>query len=220
MTTFFHLPREDVVFPLILLRLDTVATWKLRRVCRGLWKLCEDYFETFCPCILYTEHDSRDSDLFFQHRMCVSRALRTCKKLKYVYLHLLPPCDCARASRSTHRKACRSLLASVWHIHKNCQLVSLKLVNMDCSGCEELHSGWEKLSERCLMLKELHVEAISQFDDICLEKLTKDCTLLVQLTLKALPEIQGLHLPRLTDACPQLEMLNVSERLTTSMSYL
>ena len=204
MATFFHLPREDIVFPLIFVHLDTVVTWKLRRVCRGFWKLCEDYFETFCPAVVYRELDESTSGSL-EDRACVCRALNVCKKLKHINLHLLPECV------GLQQKTCHSLMRCVWHVHSECQLVSLRLINVDCTGCKEAQPGWEMLGDRCKVLRELHVESVSQFNDTCLRNVTKHCSSIVRLMLITLPEIQGTYLEKLAKTCPQLEVLSVSE---------
>ena len=102
-------------------------------------------------------------------------------------------------------------MRSVWHIHSDCRLVSLRLINVDCSSCKEVQSGWERLGERCKVLRELHIESVSQFNDTCLRNLTRHCSSIVQLTLKTLPELQGTCLEKLAQMCPQLEILSVSQ---------
>lgn len=228
MATFFHLPREDVVFPLIFHELDTVVVWRLRCVCRSLRKLCEDYFETFCPSVVYRECtdytagntrkekgcDSPNSK-YLQDRACVLRPLRVCKRLKRITLCLSSPMsETGSSTTNALQKTTYSLYNSICHLQPGCRLVSLALVNMDCSSDSDGGSGWERLGERCKELKKLRIENIPQFNDVCMKSLTKHCTSLIQLTLKSLPGIQGVYLPRLVETCPLLETINVSIRWT------
>ena len=220
-TTFFHLPQEDIVFPLIFHHLDTVVVWRLRCVCRSLRKLCEDYFETFCPTISFREIRANCIESkYLQDRACILRALRACKRLKHVSLYLSSAADCAGSTTSTNtlQKTSCTLFNSICHMHPGCRLVSLALVNVDCSRCSDVGSSWEGLGERCRTLEELHIEDVSQFNDVCLENVAKTCTSLLRLTLKSLPRMQGVYLPRLAEKSMQLEMMNVSKRWIQSFT--
>ena len=220
MASFFHLPRQDIVFPLVFFLLDTVEVWNLRAVCREFLKLCEEYFAMFCPSISYNEQNyiilsKTDSlkcmRLVERDRMCVVRAQKISRKLKRLHLHLLPSSAYASTSGDSSgvfQRTCDSLVASLWHTE--CELVSLRLTNVDCSSRAGIVSGFERLGEQCIALRELHIEAMPRFDDECLENLTRRCRSLVKVTLKTLPRIQGTCLERLGKGCPQLEELNVS----------
>ena len=196
------------MFPHILLRLDTVETWKLKRVCRALWALCEEYFSTFCSSITYSERGLTTEDdatlcTCLQDRACVVRALGACTKLKRIDLRL----HGHGASTERLRKTCSLLMESVWHVHATCQLVSLRLASVDCQSSLV---GWERLGEKCGALRHLHITDVSHFDDKCLENLTSLCTSLATLTLETLPAIQGVYLKTLAEASPNLEKLSVS----------
>ena len=214
MATLFHLPREDVIFPHILLRLETIETWQLRQVSWSLWALCDEYFRSFCPTITYKERGSLETNTTslrtcLQNRFCVIKTFEACKKLKNICLHLTSSQNLAKA----FQKTCSLLMISLWHIDTACQLVSLSLVRIDCSGCRDRVIGWKTLGERCETLRELCIEDVTHFDDECLKNLTKHCTSLIKLTLKSLPDIQGIYLQHLTQASTHLEKLNVSKKI-------
>ena len=213
------------MFPLIFFRLDAVATWTLRHVCVGFLKLCEEYFKTFCPSILYNEleYDSDSLQCIGRNRTCIFRALKAFQKLKHLSLYLSPPSRHSESAKltgtnNTLLRACPSLMTCLWHT--DCHLVSLKLTNIDCSGCENILSGWKRLGKRCKALRELHIENVSLFDDMCLENLTRQCTCIVQLALKTLPGVQGIYLEGLAETCSQLEVLNVSQKYNLAFHAL
>ena len=205
MTTFFHLPREDVVFSLILPHLETQETWALRLVCREFCRLCDEYFSTFCTSIDYKELAIEETKAL-RDRACISRALLASKRLKNINL-----CLCRRETWSaTIGRASDLLMTTVWRLHNDCRLVTLSLVATDYSLVSLPSSGWGSLGERCSRsLRELHIEDSSPFDDECLWNLTRQCTSLVHLRLKSLPALRGVHLQKLVETSPHLTTLNV-----------
>lgn len=213
MTTFFHLPREDVVFSLIFSHLSAQETWRLRLVCRDFCRLCDEYFTAFCPSIAYNEPVSEETETL-RDRACILRALRTCKKLKNVVLCL----SMGKHSSSSLQRASDLLMTAVWRLHADCQLVRLSLLAVHYS-CLDPHPGWERLGEKCKTLRELHIEEVSRFDDSCLQNLTKQCTSLVHLTLKSLPAIKGLYFQKLAETTPQLKTVNVSITISIHNCY-
>ena len=202
MTTFFMLPRKDVVFSVIFPRLDPVELWRLRLVCREFCRLCEEYFATFCSSLAYEELTACESEVL-RDRACLLRALNTCKRLRRVSLRL------SRRHKASEplERASKLLMTAIWKLHTDSQLTSLTLVSLE--SCEDPHTGWETLGQICGALTELHIEDVSQFDDKCLESLTVNCGCLVSLTLKSLAGVRGQYLPILAGNSSQLTSLNV-----------
>ena len=213
--SFFSLPRHDVVFPLIFRYLDTVEVWNLRAVSKDFLALCEDYFQTFCRVILYDDLPRLDGkssiipvhpiEVTERRRMYIVSALKKCRKMEHFSLKLRPPADIPKHIYLRVVKSCNHLMLSL--SHTNCQLVSLTLQNVECS--HDLSSCFEKLGRQCWRLRELHVEALTGFDDGCLSGLAGNCRLIARLTLKTLPKLHGTCLEKLAEMCSLLEHLNV-----------
>ena len=202
MTTFFHLPREDVVFSHIFPRLEPQETWRLRLVCREFCSLCEEYFTAFCTSIAYEELVLEEAETL-RDRACISRVLLASQKLKNISLRL--------SRRTASAVLSELLVTTMWNSHTNWKLVRVALVAVDysCDTNTSHHSGWERLGEKCTSLKELHIEDVCPFDDRCLQSLTRQCASLVDLTLKSLPALRGPYLQKMADTSPHLTTLNV-----------
>ena len=207
MATFFHLPREDVVFSLILPRLSSVEVWRLRLVSRQFLRLCDEYLSTFCRSVAYDEEELTSGEEILRGRACVMRTLRACTRLGSVSLRLFRRQEWNGALERSLERARSSLMAAVCELQPGCQLQSLSLVSVSCSWSSDLRSaGWGSLGERCAALTKLHLEDLSPFDDNCFRALLKNCKSLVHLTIKSVPRLRGYYLPILA---PQLISLNV-----------
>ena len=201
MTTFFHLPRDDILFSLIFLHLEAHEVWALRLVCREFCCLCDEYFSTFCTCIAYNELLLEEARTL-RNRTRTAKALGASKKLKNISV-----CLSNQETWSIKlQRASNLLMTTVWRLHEDCHLARLSLVAVDYSL---KNSDWRRLGERCRFLRELHIEDMSLFDDKCLQDLTRECTSLVHLALKSLPALRGHYLQELAETSLQLTTLNV-----------
>lgn len=173
---------------------------------RDFLRLCDNYFESFCTSIRFCEQLARERgreqtvEYAEKQRMCVVKAMGKSKKLRNLQLLLVG------SSEARLQRTCNSLLRSL--CLSESRLTSLTLLNVDCSL--DTLPCFSQLGEHSGSLRELHIEAMSLFDDECLKELMESCRLIVKLVLKSLPKLIGTHLEEITGACPQLQELNVN----------
>lgn len=204
-TSIFALPAEDVLFPLVFSRLDVLhIIWQLRRVCKRFKVLCEDYFRVMPRLELSQRHSDAVGP--------ICRILRMCEKLLVfemrgrrsgLVLPALGPTD--------HDSILLELGKApipLSHLH------TLSLDHLELGRPKDSLAG---LAVQCGHLKELHISAVSRFDDEMLECLTRTCSCLCQLTLKH-TAIRGRPLPGLLARCPGLQHLCVRVPLQSNTS--
>ena len=236
--TFFHLPREDVVFQHVFSRLDIVQLFQCRRVCKLFKEICEAYFRAWkvldCASVasrmteqsfeLITRDSTKLQQIILKYCKSWLRESSFVEILKrndrVQKLDLTGCSSLTNVSLFSLASFCLSL-KELWL--RECRWVSVEALSQLAMNCNKLEfidlTGCWQVTDNCVCLLATFCENLRyitlndcySISNCSVEVIAKSCPRLVHIGIRGCWRVTNSAVSLLGEYCKQLKSLQVKD---------